>query len=319
MNEYKQFKFFLLIVFLFAFCLLVFIGVVFSIGKLIDKKDPNAYMLALQDKKHLLEEKTPGGRIIFIGGSNVAFGVDSAEVQKAFNRKVINMGLNADLGLKFMINDARDKFYPGDVVVIIPEYENFFGVFQGNQTLVDTILYIYPENISKLDFMQMIYLSKYIPMVAMQKIINEVFYSKSKLAWSELYKRDNFNAFGDMVGHLELDGSNDIKASSFATESIDKNVSNFLNKFYREMKEKNVQVVFAYPDYMDKYFSESKKEIFTLEDILKRSLEIPVLSSAERYSFPESYFFDTVYHLNKEGRKLRTNMLIEDLKNVVVK
>jgi len=38
---------------------------------------------------------------------------------------------------------------------------------------------------------------------------------------------------------------------------------------------------------------------------------IPLLTPLEDVCLPDKYFFDTAYHLNAEGRRLRTERLIE--------
>ncbi|HET6821261.1 MAG TPA: hypothetical protein VFH34_01365, partial [Anaerolineales bacterium] len=40
---------------------------------------------------------------------------------------------------------------------------------------------------------------------------------------------------------------------------------------------------------------------------------IPLLTPVEDVCLPDKYFFDTAYHLNAEGRRLRTERLIENL------
>ncbi|MDR2796803.1 MAG: hypothetical protein LBB80_00485, partial [Treponema sp.] len=41
--------------------------------------------------------------------------------------------------------------------------------------------------------------------------------------------------------------------------------------------------------------------------------QIPVISRPETYCFPRDWFYDTVYHLNKEGRQQRTEALLRDM------
>ena len=61
-------------------------------------KDPSNYMSAIIDKHERINKiKTP--KIILAGGSNVAFGINSEEIEEAFSVPVVNMGLDAGLGL----------------------------------------------------------------------------------------------------------------------------------------------------------------------------------------------------------------------------
>ena len=66
-------------------------------------------------------------RLLLTGGSNLAFGVDSSRLQAATARETINLGLHGGLGLALMVHEVEDGARPGDLVLLIPEYEHFFG------------------------------------------------------------------------------------------------------------------------------------------------------------------------------------------------
>ena len=51
------------------------------------------YQAATQDKVRLLKQ-TKGPKIVLIGNSNLAFGIDSAQIEQAFGMPVVNMGVN---------------------------------------------------------------------------------------------------------------------------------------------------------------------------------------------------------------------------------
>src|SRR5512138_1550398 len=86
--------------------------------------DQNKYIAAIQDKEALLlNTKSP--RIIFVGGSNLAFGIDSKRVEEELGLSVINFGLHADLGMETSLNFIEKHAAPGDIIVLVPEYEYF--------------------------------------------------------------------------------------------------------------------------------------------------------------------------------------------------
>jgi hypothetical protein len=60
-------------------------------------------------------------KIVVIGGSSVAFGLDSALLESYTGMPVVNFGLYADLGTKLMLDLARGGIKEGDVVIIAPE------------------------------------------------------------------------------------------------------------------------------------------------------------------------------------------------------
>ena len=62
--------------------------------------EQDGYLQAYNKKCQLLED-TPSPRIIFVGGSNLAFGLDSQRIKDSLNINVINYGLHAGIGLKY--------------------------------------------------------------------------------------------------------------------------------------------------------------------------------------------------------------------------
>ena len=103
--------------------------------------NPNNYLAEINHKLHLLDS-VEGRRMIFVGGSNVAFGVDSHAIADSLGMKVINTGLHAGLGLKYQLESVVGNLKEGDVLVIMPEYEQFYDCFWGvGETLGAAIKY----------------------------------------------------------------------------------------------------------------------------------------------------------------------------------
>jgi hypothetical protein len=115
------------------------------------KWDAESGIAAIIDKHSRLEQRQ-SPKIIFIGGSNVLMGLDSAEIQKAFKRDVVNMGLGISLGLRYQLEEIRDQINPGDLIVVMPEYCNFYFLskditnahLNGSSDLIH-IVQIYPR------------------------------------------------------------------------------------------------------------------------------------------------------------------------------
>src|SRR6476659_7911795 len=109
--------------------------------------------LAASIDKHSLIRTQAQPRLIFIGGSSMAFGVNSAEIAKACGRRPVNMGLHAALGLKFMLNQAEPNIRPDDWIIIAPEYQQFVRMAGQSEMLVN-MLEIDPSNARLLDSQQ---------------------------------------------------------------------------------------------------------------------------------------------------------------------
>ena len=76
---------------------------------------PDAYsetFLGELGEKYRLLKNTDNPKIVIIGGSSVAFGIDSAEIEGATGMKVVNFGLYATLGTKLMTDLAPTVTLP---------------------------------------------------------------------------------------------------------------------------------------------------------------------------------------------------------------
>lgn len=82
---------------------------------------PNNYMASLIDKDERLRN-APGPRMIFVGGSGLAFGMDSQFIAERYAYTPINYGLHAWLGPDFMLKHVGEHVRPGDVVVLCMEH-----------------------------------------------------------------------------------------------------------------------------------------------------------------------------------------------------
>ena len=62
-------------------------------------------------------------KVILVGGSSTAFGLDSALLEESVGMPVVNFGLYATLGTKLMLDLSRDGIGEGDIVVLAPEID----------------------------------------------------------------------------------------------------------------------------------------------------------------------------------------------------
>ena len=67
----------------------------------------NDFMAAIIDK-HEIANGIKQPKLIFAGGSNLAFGIDSELIEKKIGKKVVNLSLHAGLGLEFILNELKD-------------------------------------------------------------------------------------------------------------------------------------------------------------------------------------------------------------------
>ena len=75
------------------------------------------------DEKLLRLDSIDEEKIVVIGGSSVAFGVNSELIERYTGMPVVNFGLYASLGTKLMLDLSRKSINDGDVVIIAPEMD----------------------------------------------------------------------------------------------------------------------------------------------------------------------------------------------------
>jgi len=100
--------------------------------------DDYSYTMVWNDKMKMLEDPNRRPTIVLLGGSNVAFGFQSQMIIDSIGMPVINAGLHAGIGLKFMLDECLPRLHRDDVLVLSPETaSHFYGEtsYYGNDEL----------------------------------------------------------------------------------------------------------------------------------------------------------------------------------------
>jgi hypothetical protein len=294
----------------------------------------NTYEEASLDKQHrLATAESP--RIVFIGGSNLAYGMDSPLVKEELRLEPVNMGLNAQLGLEFILSETASSLREGDLVVMSLEYDFFLintsvGVEQAK------MLMMRPANIRHLSWTGAARLSD----VALGFICQYERASTERMIRLERgsplpnnyrpYSRDSLNEYGDIVAHQlpELEKVNQERHRDFLKRAEgwladgpprlsrrqQPATIRRLNKFHRQCQARNIRVVFFYPPYPDLLY-EANSDYFTeLSQRLDKELTIPILSKPEESVYPHTAFYDSINHLKPAAKDHLTRLRIERLK-----
>jgi hypothetical protein len=307
---YKKISLVLLIILIFIIAILL----------IPEKSMYSTYLSAIIDKHQILKtKKSP--KIVFVGGSNIAFGLDTSMIEKRVGLSAFNMGLNAGLGLRFMLDEVKPYIKSGDVIVVIPEYQQFLGNTlngeSGGELL--SVINVFPESIMYIKSpMQYLSLSKALPEFIRSK---SIMFLKEKIGGiqkSEIYFRKAFNENGDVISHLgkkSADVGVDIsklelfeKKSAFNYDSI-----KILNEYNNYITNIGAKVLLTFPCIPQIHYNQNKEYIESIHNCLKDNLKLQIIGTPMDYVFPVSDFFNTVYHLNTMGREIRTIKLANDL------
>ena len=279
---------------------------------------PNSYFFAHVDKIEILKAslQNPSQRIIFLGGSNLAFGLDSELIEKSLENilntdiTVINMGLHAGIGLNRLINQILPYLREQDIVILVPEYGQFSKQINGFGTawfLERDILHTPLLKMRKRGFLT--FPTEFL------SYLKETFKKPvgGTTDTASAYRRDAFNSYGDLIGHLSLSHDEPITPFTAIPEYDIRSIKAFM-RYVKLMQNKNVTILFSYPCFQEQSFYNNENIIEETDKFLrKRNPYIIFLGEPRKYIVNDSLLYDTPFHLNADGREKRTLLVIEDL------
>lgn len=279
----------------------------------------NHPLAALLNKFEQLEQ-APSPRLIFVGGSGLYCGLDSALVEKETGRSVVNMGLWAGFGIRFVLEEVLPHVRSGDVVVAIPEY--------GSLT-TDKILTPNPEGELRWLFPLHPVLVWSNPFFSLKNMLVLLRYKLQGWMiymltgdWRRLadqgllfYER-RFDARGDGVGALfaakpkeDMDGY----AVPLPDMALSFSALEILRQLQEQFRAKGALLVWMYPAYPREEYERNREALARLSHTLEEHLNSAIAGRMEDYVFDYALFTNSVDHLNEEGRCLRTRRLISDI------
>ncbi len=269
----------------------------------------DAYLYAYENKCKLLEE-TPSPRIIFIGGSNLAFGLDSKRIKDSLHVNVVNAGLHAGIGMKYMVDDIALYAREGDVLIFAPEYAHFYGDGMNGEPLTLSGLMAI-DGFGKTDLLntaQWINVICGVPSDLFTRIVPQ----KDS---PYIYKASNFNEYGDEVEHWQLPNR------AVHPERINKEFNNTMSRYFtdklKEIETRNkAKVIVIPPVCIQTYYDANRQNAQRVSDFLQQE-GFPFAIGIEECVMHDDCAYDTPYHVNKKGVDRRTETIIKFLKKAL--
>jgi hypothetical protein len=289
------------------------------------------FLMIRPDKKHLYQAsllkasllaRVPAPRLIIFGGSNIAFGIDSPLMERELKIPVINDGLHVGLGVAPLL-EMKKYIQPGDIVIISLEYYNFTdktAFFGQPQYLADWVelspnrIWVLQDSVRLMPSLYTIMLQRKI-----NRAIQNYFYGSSLDIVRGFYIGDQFNEHGDFIGHLDKNNNMhfEIDNSVYPVNSVGEGYE-FLKSFHQFALSKGAKVFYeAQAHRQTNCDLTGMKMIKNFFNRLRNKTSIPLLTDLDHLCLPDDYFYDTPYHLNAQGREVRTKRLIESLKTAL--
>lgn len=276
----------------------------------------NSFNAAIIDKIQTLKE-TDSPKIILVGNSSLAFGIDSPRMEEALGMPVVNTGLYGALNDEFAENVAKENIQAGDIVVVAhTDYQNDEIITNPGMAWItienhfDLWHLIDAKNIEPM--------LKALPKYILKTVRLYVFGSGNQDS-GDAYSRLQFNKNGDDIFDRPTTELSENYFASVIFPGIDDTAVKRLNALNDYCKERGATMVIAAMPIADGKYTASREDYESFEKELSQRLDAPVISEFTDYFIPYEYFFDTEYHLTNEGVRIRTDLLIQDLKTYLGK
>lgn len=260
-------------------------------------------------------KNTEKSKIVVLGNSSVAFGLNSALLREELNRagedyEVCNFGLYGSLGTKAMMDLALNTLKSGDVVLLAPElYSQAVSLYFSGEEMwysadCDHALF---NDLPEADRQEMI------GSIARFNSQKFSYLSKGTTADSgTVYARSSFDDNGDLT---QVD-----RPCNKMTAGVDKNnpisldfslvgsdFLSYVNDYAASLEKKGVSTFYSFaPMNLKAVTDSSEATVSAFYHQLQSSLNFPVISSPSHYLMNAGYFYDSNWHLNSVGMTYRT-------------
>ena len=276
-----------------------------------------SYQSLIQDKYELLLN-TNDPKIIFVAGSSGTFGLDQKMLEEASGYKVVNLGVHAGFGPIFFSEISKANINEGDIVLLAYEY-NWYPDDGFDMVGTELIMTGIDDDIE---------LYKYIPARKWPSFLGYIFtYATMKNYYQPptgIYSREAFDEETTQLV-MQRDEKMDYEAMKDKFEVIDLHDAvisdrsiKYLKEYKKYVEDRGAKVYFVAPPLIKNAVICSDEDFRLFAKQEEEKIGIPYISDPSDYLYPEELMYDALYHCNSEGEKVRTGMLIEDLKNAGV-
>ncbi len=277
----------------------------------------DTYYAALKTKYDRLQA-VQGEKLVVIGGSSVAFGIDSKIAEQELGRPVVNFGLYAAFGLKCMLDLSLNSLGSGDTVVIAPEMSSqMFSDYVGDEYLLQgcegrwdmyrALGFSYAKGL----------LSRLPAHIKAKWDISQ----NGGVTPTGVYALSAFDSYGDIVYDRPeniMDGMvSEANLPEISADLVSDSFVEMINDYTAQARLRGAQVYFSFCPVNEKSV-ELAQNIDTdgFLAALEQKLHCPVIASLEDHIMDAGYFYDSNFHMNNDGSIYNTMLLVNDIKRM---
>lgn len=262
-------------------------------------------------------KNTEGNKIVIIGGSSVAFGVCSDLLESELDMPVVNFGLYANLGTKYMLDVAEDYIEEGDIVIISPEqhYQALSLYFNG-----EAAWYTADSDFSLLSKVKWDNAGDIAKSFLSYTSGKFGYWRTSKPCPDGVYNVYSFNEYGDISyerAYNEMTAGYDAGTPIYFNEEvISQDFIDYINEYNKVMTKRGATVYFAFSPMNAAALSvEDTDEIADYYSYLNGALDFEIIGNPLTHILDKDWFYDSNFHLNSAGAVYYTRLLAMEIKS----
>lgn len=279
-----------------------------------------SYYAELPELYHRLQT-AEGKKLVLVGGSNIAFGVDTAQLEQTlgefgYDYTVCPFGLYAAVGTSAMLELARDCLGEGDLVVLAIEptaetFSTYFGAtafWKCAESDPDLLLGVGGNKRAALAGNYIGYLQERV----------DIARSGALPRAEGAYARSSFDEACNMTfgraGNAMLLGYDPAAPIDLGALPIESAFAEQVRDFCALAQRRGAQVVLSFSPMNRGALAEGWEEtLYPWFQTLMETFPCPVISDPNNYIMDSGWFYDNNFHLNTAGAQIRTHTLACDV------
>lgn len=269
-------------------------------------------------------QSAEGKKIVVLGNSNVAFGVDSALAESLLKEagldySVCNFGLYGALGTKMMCELADGQIGDGDIVILTPELvpQSLSAYFSAEEAwnALDSDMGLYQEFPSE---MRSSLIGGYFGYIS-GKISS--FQRGEPQQGSGVYAKSSFDENCDLKNYprpynVMAGGCDSNNPITFDSALFTESFIAYINEYAERLNKRGARIFYSFaPMNAGAVSAGEAQKAESFAQSLGDAVSFRIISNIQDYIMDSEWFYDSNYHLNESGMTVRTVRLVNDIKN----
>lgn len=301
--------------------LLILIPMLFLVGHFFLLSHCDEHFVASYFDKQERLQSADHPKIILVGDSAIAHGVNSLKIQSVFDRDTINWGISSLISFRFMMESTKPYIQDGDIIVISPAIIELsktpqFGQIQfDGQSRANWLWWLLVLDISQIQFVTSTRQVESLIEATFDSLQNRI-NPQIKRAYSGCgaAARYSFNEQGDFIPHLSEPSRNrDYSAYDLGQLDVPEYILDAFNTYAQYVYKQGASIYFLPTPMSKTAYDNNRKAFDRLDRTLAEHIDFPILGSIEDFVFSDEYIYDEIFHTTAEGREIYTEKVAEFL------